>query len=292
MLNISSQGKYGDLDSSLVSYGPCQTPTLSFCVERMDKINSFKPEPFWYLDVELQHASSGQSFFVKWSRVHLFDKEIVYMFYNDIKQAANAQVLSVVYQEKTKQRPTALNTVELLRACSAGLGISPIQAMHVAERLYTRGYISYPRTETTTYPANFDLRSVLQQQAKSSSWGGLVKSLLDGDMQHPRKGTDHGDHPPITPTSYASQEELSGDEWRIYEFVTKYYIATVSPDCRYEELTVTVKIENEEFSATGKSLTTKGWTELMPWKQVDSKDIPKLKKGELLQIGQVKICLN
>lgn len=66
-------------------------------------------------------------------------------------------VESVATKEQTKPRPQALNTVELMRAASAGLGLGPHNAMQIAEKLYTQGYISYPRTETTSYPSNFDL---------------------------------------------------------------------------------------------------------------------------------------
>lgn len=76
----------------------------------------------------------------------------------------------------------------MLRAASSGLGISPMHAMQIAERLYTQGYISYPRTETTQYPTNFNFREVLEQQSRNVSWGEFVRTLLKGDMQKPKSG--------------------------------------------------------------------------------------------------------
>ena len=122
---------------------------------------------------------------------------------------------------------------------------------------------------------------------------------------------DVGDHPPITPTSYATYEELGGEAWRVYDFITRYFIASVfkfkkliikshlswhyfyylkkkiSPDCKYEELTITAQILNEQFTCSGKNTISNGWTELMPWKQIDTKEMPSLKQGDILQIGNV-----
>lgn len=72
----------------------------------------------------------------------------------------HCRLISVSKKEKVKQRPLALNTVEMLRTASSKLGMGPQYTMQVAERLYTQGYISYPRTETTSYPDNADLRSL------------------------------------------------------------------------------------------------------------------------------------
>ena len=48
-------------------------------------------------------------------------------------------------------------------------------------------------------------------------------------MNHPRKGTDVGDHPPITPMALASREAFDNDSWRIYDYIVRHFIGTVRP---------------------------------------------------------------
>lgn len=126
-----------------------------------------------------------------------------------------ATVIECVAKEKTRARPTAMNSVELMRTCSTGLGMGPQHAMRVAEQLYMQGYISYPRTETTAYSQNFDIEGTLRQIQDAKEWGkdvsgwdggavvlfiylnlinciAQVKALLNGQLVRPKGGKDVG----------------------------------------------------------------------------------------------------
>ncbi|XP_052797572.1 DNA topoisomerase 3-beta-1-like [Mya arenaria] len=284
------QGKYGDLDSTLISYGPCQTPTLGFCVDRHDRIQSFKPEPFWVIQVQITSQGTDRTLNLEWERVRMFDKEVAQMFVGLIKTVDHARVLDVTKKEKSKARPQALNTVEMLRMASSGLGIGPQQTMQIAERLYTQGYISYPRTETTHYPENFDLTGALKQLQNHPDWGSAVRDLLNDGISKPKKGTDVGDHPPITPMRSATEAELGHEAFRLYDYITRHFIATISPDCKYLQTTVYFDVGGEHFSFTGKQLLDPGFTGVMTWQAITSDErVPDFKREQLCPVQDVKL---
>ncbi|CAL8084209.1 unnamed protein product [Calicophoron daubneyi] len=282
------QGKYGDLNSNLVSFGPCQTPTLGFCVKRHDRIQSFKPETFWRIKANLLIKGGGQLELL-WNRDRLFDKEAAMVFLNKVKSSTTAEVIQITTKEKIKPRPQGLNTVEMLRVASACLGIGPQAAMVVAERLYTAGYINYPRTETTTYPSTMDLRALVQQQSGHPTWGNVAKDILHTGLVPPRKGHDAGDHPPIAPMSLVMPSDLGHDAARLYEYISKHFLATVMPDCRYESTQVVLSLgEGELFTVTGTHMLDPGFTRILTWQAVEEKALPEgaLVRGAKIPLAQ------
>lgn len=76
--------------------------------------------------------------------------------------------------------------------------------MRIAERLYTQGLISYPRTETNIFPKELNLAPLVEQQVINQAWGDFARNLLEFGIT-PRQGKKSDQaHPPIHPTKYTN----------------------------------------------------------------------------------------
>jgi DNA topoisomerase-3 len=116
-----------------------------------------------------------------------------------------AKVISVCSKELTKYKPFPLNTIETTKLISRRLKISPHVTMSIMEKLYQRGYLSYPRTETTVYNKTINLKELVVKLKGSEAFGFFAEKLLSGDMwRGPRNGKhDDKSHPPIHPVKLA-----------------------------------------------------------------------------------------
>lgn len=72
------------------------------------------------------------------------------------------------------------------------------------------------------------------------------------------------------------ESELDNDSWRLYDYITRHFIATLSRDCTYLSTTLTFKVGMEVFTYTGNTLIDPGYTGVMHW-QVRYKSIIKKK---------------
>ena len=109
-------------------------------------------------------------------------------------------------------------------------------------------------------------------------------------LNKPRKGHDAGDHPPITPMRLASKNELEGDAWKIYDYVVRHFIGTVSYNCKYLSTVIKFDINGEKFSYSGKKVTELGFTALMTWQTItDEESVPNLNKNDIIDVAEVKL---
>jgi DNA topoisomerase-3 len=100
------------------------------------------------------------------------------MFSSIISSSSSILCYDIKQAETRRIRPIPLNTVELLKIASRSLGIGPHAAMRAAEYLYLSGYISYPRTESTSYPKSFDIKDAIGVMREHPDYGNYCQQLL------------------------------------------------------------------------------------------------------------------
>jgi DNA topoisomerase-3 len=88
------------------------------------------------------------------------------------------------------------------KLASRKLRMTGKKTMEIAEKLYMKGLISYPRTETNIFPSEINLNPLIQNQLGDQRWGAFAQRVLnDGARPRNGKNTDKA-HPPIHPTRY------------------------------------------------------------------------------------------
>ncbi|CAG9533875.1 unnamed protein product [Cercopithifilaria johnstoni] len=274
-------------DKSVVSYGSCQFPTLGFIAERYQTIKEFISETFW--KISMKHEREDIIVEFVWDRQRLFDRDVVQVLLDDCEEAREARVLSVIKKPKNKWRPVALDTVELEKLAVRKLKFSAKETMVVAERLYNKGYISYPRTETNKFPKDMDLNIYVQQQTVSGEWGDFAQEVA-ARGPNPRNGSKTDDaHPPIHPLKFATANELIGLEWSLYEFIVRYFLACLSVDAKGQETKVQVRVGNENFTASGLVIEDYGYLNVYKYDKWSDKILPSYHENELITSYQLQI---
>ena len=89
----------------------------------------------------------------------------------------------------------------------------------------------------------------------------------------PRQGkkTDEA-HPPIHPTKAAPQ--LEGDEKKVYELITRTFLACVSDDAKGHETVVEIRVAGEHFRASGLIILERNYLEVYPYDKWTDKPMP------------------
>lgn len=262
-------------EDDLVSYGSCQIPTLGFVVERYKEIENFISSNFW--KIKVTHRMNDLTVEFNWARNRLFDKaccEAILM----VCKAENLAVITNVNQKpKSKWRPQAMDTVELEKTGSRKLRMTAKEIMTIAEKLYTQGFISYPRTETNKFSPDLKLRPLVEMQTQHPEWGDFAQRVLQWGT-HPRNGNKSDQaHPPIHPTKFTNS--LSGNEKKVYELIVRHFLACVSKDAVGSETVVNAAIGEEEFTATGLVILERNYLDVYVYEKWTGKEIHRYEIG-------------
>jgi DNA topoisomerase-1 len=280
------------LGDSYLSVGRVQSPTLKILVDREKEIEEFEPDPYWEIETDLRDGEefTARHFYKEDGKEQerVWDEETAQEVYERASRAASAEAVEVNTRTRNDYPPKPFDTTQFIRAAGS-LGFSASRAMSIAEDLYTAGFISYPRTDNTVYPDDlnvYDVLGVLQNHEEFAEDADELAELGRSPTSGDKETTDH---PPIYPTSLATRDELTDDEWQVYELVVRRFFATLAPPAKWEHVRATFEVDGDSYKANGKRMLEAGYHAYYPYFGTDENRLPELEEGDVLDVAEARI---
>ena len=269
-------------DRVVLSVGRVMTCVVGMVVRREREIRDFKKTVFYKIIVKLAFENKdnfieGEFRAVEESKYYnspklykdngFLQKEDADKFILELKPYNKAKVVESKKKKELKNPPLLYNLAELQNDCSKKFKISPDETLKIAQKLYERKLLTYPRTDARVLSkavakeiyknlSGLKRYETLQKEVEEVINNSLYKNLEKTRYVDDKKITDHY---AIIPTGQVNLSGLSPLELKVYELICRRFISIFFPAAEYMKYNIESLIEREHFFTTFKVLTKIGY---------------------------------
>lgn len=278
--------------SGIYSIGRVQTPTLALICKRFLENKVFTIKQFW--QIELEHRKE----FIDFKSISLFK-------WDNNKQAEDVQkiiqrqgvatVISVETKMVNEQPPLLFDLTALQKEANIKLNLSAEETLIIAQSLYEKKFISYPRTGSKYIPEDIweeipRLIRILEEMEKFKEVIAKMKRRhLNKRIVNDLKVTDH--HGLLITDKLPSA--LAAKEKATYEMIAYRLLEAISPVCTKEITDIVLQAAHYDFSLKRCKILDPGWRSIkgsfIDEENNPVQDLPELKMGDELKIKEVKV---
>jgi DNA topoisomerase III len=274
-----------------LNIGRVLLPTLKIIYDRDKEIENFKESSYYKLNTNYKSKDNieFESLYYENNSEKFEDKS----YLDKISKLLAGKNGIVVEKEVEKKReyPQPLFNLSNLQGyiTSKYKGWTSDKVLKVAQSLYEKKFITYPRTASVVLEESLEgrARKVLENLKRGLPYENQIKFIKSKRIFDNSKVESHS---AITPT-YITPNGLTSDEERVYSAIKNRFIMQFMPVAEFEETKIILKVNDEnipgEFISKGKVEIVKGWRVV---EKIETKDtiLPLVSKGEILDITNNK----
>lgn len=275
--------------NGIYSLGRVQTPTLALICKRYQENKKFTVKNYWQIQLLLNKASRDFKSIsqTKWEDPKLADDTL-----KAIQRSGTATIVSVEIKNVTEQPPLLFDLTGLQKEANKKLNLSAEETLNIAQSLYEKKFITYPRTGSKYIPEDvwteipnlvraLQDRETCKQAVSKMKWGRFNKRIVN-DL----RVTDH--HGLLVTDKIPSA--LNAKENAVYDMIAFRLLEALSQACIKEITDVSLQVLHYDFTAKGCKILEAGWRSIkVNFSDDDTEvlqDLPELNKNDELKIKE------
>jgi len=270
----------------VLSSGRVQGPALKIVVDREKEIKAFVPVSYW--EIELNGSANKEPITGLHVEDKFWEKEKADKVMQNVNGAKEGKVKDKQKKQFKQAPPVPFDLTSLQIEAHRCFRFKPKQTLEHAQNLYSRGFISYPRTSSQKLPVAIGFKKIIQDISRQQKYTALANQVLATSLK-PNEGKKTDDaHPSIYPTGIAPDESINEYEYKLYDLIVKRFLAVFGQAATRETNTIIIEVNSEDFLTKGSVTIDKGWHDLYaPYVKLDETQIPIVEVGDTIQINEI-----